>query len=144
VEDLRILLSIGPVETSHFQTWRDKAGNATLLTATHPMTGVTVTFQNLATPAVGPLLRANPIMPEPRAFLSREFPACSIIRPTNTVGAAMGAVKGLTDDGLFLGQRPDFFSFLKELATPRPTQPHAASGRVGAAFGSMGGDFIGG
>ena len=28
LEVLRILLSIGPVETSHFQTWHDKAGNA--------------------------------------------------------------------------------------------------------------------
>src|SRR5438105_2522947 len=27
-EVLRILLSIGPTETSHFQTWHDKAGNA--------------------------------------------------------------------------------------------------------------------
>jgi len=25
---LRILLSIGPTETMHFQTWQDKAGNA--------------------------------------------------------------------------------------------------------------------
>src|SRR5947209_4926736 len=28
VEVLRILLSIGPTETAHFQTWHDKAGNA--------------------------------------------------------------------------------------------------------------------
>jgi hypothetical protein len=27
-EVLRILLSIGPTETAHFQTWHDKAGNA--------------------------------------------------------------------------------------------------------------------
>src|ERR1700730_9213434 len=30
-EVLRILLSIGPTETMHFQTWQDKAGNATPL-----------------------------------------------------------------------------------------------------------------
>jgi hypothetical protein len=117
VEVLRILLSIGPVETSHFQTWHDKAGNATPLTATDPVTGVKVTFTNLATPTVGPLLQGNLIMPEPTAFLSRDFPVCSIIRPTNTVGAAMGAVKGLMADGLFIGQSPDFISFLKELAS---------------------------
>jgi hypothetical protein len=29
---LRILLSIGPTETAHFQTWHDKAGNAPALT----------------------------------------------------------------------------------------------------------------
>src|SRR6266481_5885905 len=31
-EVLRILLSIGPTETAHFQTWQDKAGNAPPLT----------------------------------------------------------------------------------------------------------------
>ena len=38
-EVLRILLSIGPTETMHFQTWQDKAGNAPPLT--DPRTGVT-------------------------------------------------------------------------------------------------------
>src|SRR5207237_2221994 len=32
VEVLRILISIGPTETMHFQTWSDKAGNAPTLT----------------------------------------------------------------------------------------------------------------
>src|SRR5215831_5724502 len=32
VEVLRILISIGPTETMHFQTWADKAGNAPSLT----------------------------------------------------------------------------------------------------------------
>jgi len=116
-EALRILLSIGPTETMHFQTWHDKAGNATPLTATDPVTGVRVTFKTLGTPAVGPLLQANLIMPEPTVFLNRKFPVCSIIRPTNTTNAAMGAVTALTDDGLFIGQSPDFFSFITELAT---------------------------
>lgn len=117
VEVLRILLSIGPVETSHFQTWHDKAGNATPLNAVDPVTGVKVSFRNLATPAVGPNLQANLIMPEPTIFLNRSLPACSIIRPTNTVGAAMGAVKGLTADGLFIGQSAEFMNFITELAT---------------------------
>src|SRR6266536_4172350 len=34
LEVLRILLSIGPTETAHFQTWPDKAGNAPALTDT--------------------------------------------------------------------------------------------------------------
>ena len=38
-EVLRILLSIGPTETMHFQTWQDKAGNAPPLT--DPTTGLT-------------------------------------------------------------------------------------------------------
>jgi hypothetical protein len=55
-------------------------------------------------------------MPEPTIFLSRKFPVCSIIRPTETAGAAMGAVKGLTADGLFIGQPPAFFELLNDLA----------------------------
>src|SRR5215468_1997660 len=37
-EVLRILISIGPTETMHFQTWSDKAGNAIPLTAVDPVT----------------------------------------------------------------------------------------------------------
>ena len=117
VEVLRILLSIGPVETSHFQTWHDKAGNAPALSVNDPVTGTAVSFPNLATPAVGPSLQSNLIMPEPTVFLNPQFPAVSIIRPTETVGAAMGAVKGLTRDGLFIGQSKEFIDFIEELAT---------------------------
>src|SRR5437867_7893161 len=46
-EVLRILISIGPTETMHFQTWSDKAGNAPPLTAVDPVTGVSVTFPDL-------------------------------------------------------------------------------------------------
>src|SRR6266576_4698043 len=46
-EALRILISIGPTETMHFQTWSDKAGNAPPLTAVDPVTGVSVTFPDL-------------------------------------------------------------------------------------------------
>jgi hypothetical protein len=55
-------------------------------------------------------------MPEPTVFLNRKFPVCSIIRPTETVGAAMGAVNFLTATGLFRGQSPAFFSLLHNLA----------------------------
>jgi hypothetical protein len=41
---------------------------------------------------------------------------CSIIRPTATKGAAMGALKFLKDMGLFIGQSKAFFAFLKDLA----------------------------
>ena len=40
VEVLRILMSIGPTETMHFQTWSDVAGNAPPFTAVDPVTGV--------------------------------------------------------------------------------------------------------
>src|SRR6476469_6675327 len=47
VEVLRILISIGPTETMHFQTWSDLAGDAVPLTAADPVTGVSVTFPDL-------------------------------------------------------------------------------------------------
>src|SRR6266513_14768 len=46
-ETLRILISIGPTETMHFQTWSDLAGDAVPLTAVDPVTGVSVTFPDL-------------------------------------------------------------------------------------------------
>jgi hypothetical protein len=55
-------------------------------------------------------------MPEPTIFLDRKFPVCSIVRPTETQGAAMGAVKFLTDTGLFRGQSTGFFAVLHSLA----------------------------
>ncbi len=115
-EVLRVVLSIGPTEAMHFQTWQDKAGNATPLTDTDPRTGSTVTFADLHDPQQPELFQANLIMPEPCPFLSRKFPKCSIVRPTKTRGAAMGAVKALRADGLFIGQSQAFFDLLRELA----------------------------
>ncbi len=117
VEVLRILISIGPTETMHFQTWSDKAGNAPPLTAVDPVTGVSVTFPDLnSSPFGGEDFQTNLIMPEPCPFLSRKLPPCSIIRPTETKGVAMGVVKFLTDMGLFIGQSPAFFELLHDLA----------------------------
>jgi len=117
VEVLRILISIGPTETMHFQTWSDKAGNAPPLTAVDPVTGVSVTFPDLNSPPFGgEEFQTNLIMPEPCPFLSRELPPCSIIRPTETKGIAMGVVNFLTAMGLFIGQPPTFFELLHDLA----------------------------
>ena len=110
-EVLRILLSIGPTETMHFQTWMDKAGNAKPLT--DPTNGLV--FPDLNNPP-SQNTQTNLIMPEPTAFLNRSFPHVSIIRPTETIGAAMGAVAGLTADGLFRGQSTEFFALLHDLA----------------------------
>jgi hypothetical protein len=109
-EVLRILLSIGPTEAMHFQTWQDKAGNAPPLT--DPRTGLRFPDLN----ARGELFAANRIMPEPTVFLDRKFPICSIIRPSQTEGAALGAASGLTAMGLFEGQSPEFFAAVKALA----------------------------
>ena len=112
-EVLRVLLSIGPTEAMHFQTWHDKAGNAVALT--DPTNGLE--FPDLNSPPFGgEEFQTNLIMPEPTPFLNRRFPRVSIIRPTETMGAAMGALTALTADGLFRGQSPAFFARLMDLA----------------------------
>ncbi len=120
-EVLRILLSIGPTETMHFQTWQDKAGNAPPLT--DPTNGLVFPDLN-APPFDGEDFNTNLIMPEPTVFLSRKFPPVSIIRPTETEGAAMGALKFLTDTGLFRGQSPAFFAFMRQLAQAADAARH--------------------
>ncbi len=110
-EVLRILLSIGPTETAHFQTWHDKAGNAPVVT--DPTNGLAFPDLNASG---GEDTQTNLIMPEPTFFLSRKFPPVSIIRPTQTEGAAMGALKSLIADGLFIGQAQEFFTVLNDLA----------------------------
>ena len=126
-EVLRILISIGPTETMHFQTWSDKAGNAPPLTAVDPVTGVSVTFPDLNSPPFGgELFQTNLIMPEPCPFLDTSLPIVSIIRPTNTDGAAMGALTFLTNMGLFIGQSPAFFAYMTQLAQDAD---HARHGR---------------
>jgi hypothetical protein len=111
LEVLRIILSLGGTEIMHFQTWHDKAGNAV------PLTDGALVFPDLTADIPQPeSLQSNLIMPEPTVFLSKKFPVCSIIRPTAKKGIAMGAVNGLTNDGLFINQTPDFFAFLRDLA----------------------------
>jgi len=113
-EVLRIVLSIGPTEAMHFQTWSDKAGNAPPLTDPNDPTLV---FPDLNSPPFGgEEFQTNLIMPEPTIFLSRKLPACSIVRPTATKGAAMGALKFLKAMGLFIGQSPAFFELMTDLA----------------------------
>jgi hypothetical protein len=94
----------------HFQTWQDKAGNAL------PVSSDGVTFIDLHA-STDELLTANLIMPEPCPFLSRGLPTCSIIRPSQTTGAAMGAVKAFSMDGLFIGQTKEFMDLLADLAS---------------------------
>jgi hypothetical protein len=116
-EVLRILISIGPTETMHFQTWSDVAGHAVsdpLAPLTDPTNGLV--FPNLNA-GEHELFETELIMPEPCPFLSRSLPKCSVIRPTETRGAAMGVVKFLTKMGLFIGQSAEFVAFMQQLAT---------------------------
>jgi Ferritin-like domain len=114
-EVLQVVLSIGPTEAMHFQTWQDKAGNATPLTDTDPVTGSVVTFVDLTTNQPQSL-QSNLIMPEPCPFINTSLPICSIVRPTNTQGAAMAAAKFLIAMNLFAGQSGQFFQLLLQLA----------------------------
>ena len=119
LEVLRVLLSIGPSETMHFQTWQDKAGNALPLTDVDKgfpgSTGATVTFADLTQgqgetdpeSLNGDTLQSNLIMPEPAHFLNPKLGPVSIIRPTSTKnGGAVATIKSFVDDGLFIGQKP--------------------------------------
>jgi len=115
LEVLRILLSIGPSETMHFQTWQDKAGNATPLTVFDKKNNSTVTFTNLSAAQGetnpeslnGDTLQANLIMPEPCHFLNPSFGPVAIVRPTSIkLNGATAAVMGFVNDGLFIGQTP--------------------------------------
>lgn len=113
VEVLRLLISMGPIESMHFQTWHEKAGQVQPIT--DPTNGLTFPDLNRGVDpntgakgaAVREMFRTNLIMPEPCPFISTSLPACSVIRPTKTNGAATGALKFLTAMGLFIGQSQD-------------------------------------
>jgi len=138
-EVLRVLLSIGPTETMHFQTWQDKAGNATQISDTDTgfpgSTGASVSFPDLnagkdpndpsqVTPKAEDAdeFQTNLIMPEPTFFLKRNLGRISIIRPTQTKDAAKNALQGLIDSGLFIGhtsktgKSDGLIEFLRDLA----------------------------
>ena len=116
LEVLRIILSIGGSEIMHFQTWQDKAGNATPVTDHDSVNNSTVTFTDLHT-GQPENLQANLIMPEPCDFISKSLPQCAIIRPTGLDHvSAIGAVNSFTADGLFRGQSKQFLDLIKSLA----------------------------
>jgi len=107
LEVLRVLLSIGGSEIMHFQTWQDKAGNATNITdgnLSFPNLNSGVDPTNGATGNdVADLFQTNLIMPEPTVFLNPKLGPVAIIRPTSTQqGGAVASVVSFVDDGLFL------------------------------------------
>ena len=120
LEVLRIVVSIGGVEVDHFGLWHDKAGNA----VAQPLAGVTdpethVTFPDLnSKPFGGEAFQTNLILPEPADFISKDLPACSVIRPSLTEHAgAVATIVSFTNDLLFAGQSQEFFQTVMALAT---------------------------
>ena len=131
-EALRILLSIGGVETDHFALWHDKMGNAIsgpVAPLSDPVTGLSFPdFNNSANQmnaglsstdqaAGSQMFQTNLILPEPCQFLDPSFPACSIIRPTLTKnGGAKATIMAFAADGLFAHQNPRFLDQLMDIA----------------------------
>jgi hypothetical protein len=100
----------------HFQTWQDKAGNATPLTDFDPINNSSVTFKDLTTDQPE-TLQANLIMPEPCEFISPNLPPCAIIRPSGPGQLdARGAIDSFIADGLFRGQSQAFLNLVISLA----------------------------
>jgi hypothetical protein len=125
LEVLRVLLSIGGSEITHFQTWHDKAGNAPNITdgaLTFPNLNSAVDPNTGATgPNVADEFQTNLIMPEPTVFLDAKLGPVSIIRPTSTQqGGAVASVVSFANDGLFLnpitGRNTGIVDVLMELA----------------------------
>ena len=115
-EVLKILLSIGGDEIMHFLEWVDFAGNGVqppLAPFTDPTNGLT--FPNFDKTVV-PSLQTNLIFGVACEFISPDLPRCSVIRPTNPQGFALGVVHALTRSGHFIGQSPDFLKQFTTLA----------------------------
>ena len=120
LEVLRIIVSIGGVETDHFSLWHDKLGNAVstpVAPVTDPVTGVM--FPDLNAQG-GELKQTNLILPEPCDFISESLPECSVIRPTSdALGGAVATFNAFKADGLFgtgAGFNGTLFDTLIELA----------------------------
>ena len=116
-EVLKIRLSIGGDEITHFLEWMDFSGNAVqppVAPVTDPETGLTFPDFN----ATGnPLLQTNLIFPVPCEFISPGLPKCAVIRPTSAGQIdAVGAINYLLASGLFIGQPPQFAQLLLNLA----------------------------
>src|SRR5246127_1116780 len=125
LEVLRILLSIGPSDTMHFQTWQDKAGNGFPVADFDSVNNSSVSFSTLSAAQGetnpeslnGDTLQANLIMPEPTHFIDPGLGPVAIVRPTSTkFGGAVASFQSFVDDGLFIGQPKHFFDLLFELA----------------------------
>ncbi|MGC2737376.1 MAG: ferritin-like domain-containing protein [Candidatus Acidiferrales bacterium] len=123
LEVLKITLAIGGDEIAHFLEWVDFAGNAVqgppfnFQNSQTPVTDNGLTFPNFNTTPGGPHFQTNLIFPVPCEFISPSLPRCAVIRPTDDKFAgALAAVIVLTNDGLFTGQKTEFFQVLKQLA----------------------------
>jgi ferritin-like protein len=120
VDVLRILVSIGPVEAFHFSTFEGSLESLPPLSVPATATSPAMIFPDLKdNPSETPdNLDAAGVMPDPCTFLRRDFPECSVVRPTNLEnGGAMAAAKAFINSGLFMGQPKAFTDLLLDLAS---------------------------
>lgn len=116
-EVLKILLSIGGDEIMHFLEWVDFSGNSVqppLAPLTDPK-NPSLVFPNFDK-TFNPALQTNLIFGVAAEFINPNLPLCSIIRPTNTKGFAIGVVNALTESGHFIGQSPEFIKAFTTIA----------------------------
>ena len=119
LEVLKITLGIGGDEIAHFLEWVDFSGNG-VQQPVAPVTDGTLTFPDFFNnPPLQPpsLVQPSLIFPVPCEFISPDLPLCAVIRPSDDKFAgAVATITSFTNDGLFIGQTPQFFQLLNHLA----------------------------
>jgi hypothetical protein len=121
LEVLKITQGIGGDEIAHFLEWVDFAGNG-VQQPVAPFTDATsgLSFPNFFTkPPLQPanLVQPSLIFPVPCEFINPDLPHCAVIRPSDDKFAgAVAAIASFTADGLFIGQSPQFFQTVQQLA----------------------------
>jgi hypothetical protein len=121
LEVLKITLGIGGDEIAHFLEWVDFSGNSVqqpVAPFTDPISGLTFPdfFNN---PPLQPpsLVQPSLIFPVPCEFINADLPHCAVIRPSDDKFAgAVATIASFTSDNLFLGQSPQFFQTVQQLA----------------------------
>jgi hypothetical protein len=121
LEVLKITLGIGGDEIAHFLEWVDFSGNGVqqpVAPFTDPISGLTFPdfFNN---PPLQPpsLVQPSLIFPVPCEFINANLPHCAVIRPSDDkFGGAVATIASFTSDNLFLGQSPQFFQTVQQLA----------------------------
>lgn len=119
LEVLKITLGIGGDEIAHFLEWVDFSGNG-VQAPVAPVTDGALTFPDFFNnPPLQPpsLVQPSLIFPVPCEFISPGLPLCAVIRPSDDKFAgAVATIQSFTNDGLFIGQTPQFFQLLNHLA----------------------------
>ncbi len=126
-EVLKIVQGIGGDEIAHFLEWVDFAGNG-VQQPVAPVSDDGLTFPDFFAPINpnepasptnpnNPAIQPSLIFPVPCEFINADLPHVAIIRPLDDKFAgAVATIASFTNDNLFLGQSPQFFETVAELA----------------------------